>query len=409
MHANKLLCSMILLISTSLFAQSSTVSISFAELDDYVRTKSPTGKIITSNYDLAVLQGKSELHWSNPELEAEYESVENNFDADKESVIAIGKNFAAPWARSLQRSAVKENVRASEYEMKSHHLDAVANAKMVYVDIQLAQQQIIAFEGFQEVIKNASNIANDRKDAGTISGLENQLIQMSLFNLGAQLLQLKREKRVMENDFRTSLGIADDQKLELTTDISFVAANLDQNEYYARAKKSPAFARFQHLQTAKEKQVRLEKMRVLPGMRLSGGYKNVNDDFRGYTVGLSLPLPVLNLNKSQIQQKQVERNIISLEYDLYKSFVERNLEAKFVSAQELADFLRENDEQFRTADKLVADLVFSFQEGWLELGDVLDGIQVYSESLSNYYQQLSDYYENIFDIEVMIANEIINL
>ena len=70
MHANKLLCSMLLLISTSLFAQSSTVSISFAELDDYVRTKSPTGKIITSNYDLAVLQGKSELQWSNPELEA---------------------------------------------------------------------------------------------------------------------------------------------------------------------------------------------------------------------------------------------------------------------------------------------------------------------------------------------------
>ena len=80
-----------------------------------------------------------------------------------------------------------------------------------------------------------------------------------------------------------------------------------------------------------------------------------------------------------------------------------------MSAQELSAFLSDNEEQFRAADKLVADLVYSFQEGRLQLVDILAGIQVYSESLSNYYEQLYDYYSTLFEIEIMIAEELINL
>ena len=410
MLANKKLCLIFILINASVFAQKSTVSISFRDLDDYVKAKSPAAQILNFNYDLAVQQGKTELQWSNPELEAEYESVENDFAADKESVLSIGKDFSAPWVRSLQRSVVKENVLAAEFEMKSHFLEVVARAKTAYVGLQLSRQQISRFEGFQDVIANASNIANDRQNAGTLSGLENQLIQMSLFNLRAQLLQLKREKRDMENALRTSLGLEDDQHLELTTDISFVAANLNVSEsYFGHMQNSPAFVKFQHLQSAKEKQIRLEKSRILPGLHLSGGYKSVNDDSRGYVVGLSIPLPLLNQNKPQIQQKQIERTIVSLEYDLYKSFIEKNIRTKLLSAQELSAFLSDNEEQFRAADKLVADLVYSFQEGRLQLVDILAGIQVYSESLSNYYEQLYDYYSTLFEIEIMIAEELINL
>ena len=54
-------------------------------------------------------------------------------------------------------------------------------------------------------------------------------------------------------------------------------------------------------------------------------------------------------------------------------------------------------------------MYFSFQEGWSDIGDVMDGIQVYSENLDQYYENLVEYYQSVFQLEALLARDFVRL
>ena len=50
---------------------------------------------------------------------------------------------------------------------------------------------------------------------------------------------------------------------------------------------------------ALEKDIGLEKGNIFPSLSVAGGYKNVEDEFTGFVIGLSMPIPVLNRNSGE--------------------------------------------------------------------------------------------------------------
>jgi len=284
MSVKSLLC-LSVLICAQLFAQDASQTIAFRDLPALVN-EGPAVHISNLTYDIAEQKSKSELSWSNPELMTDIESVHNSGAGEREVVIGLGKHIKAPWTRRLEKGKVNQELLAAKNGTKNHALKALARVRTLYVGVQLARRHSAQMEGFQQVIRRASHIATDRKQAGILSGLQEQLLQMSMFNLNAALQRLQRETQRLETSLKTGLGIEPECHLDLSTPVNFISVQLDPPEtYYDRLMSTFALTRFEHLSAAREKGISLARARLIPGIEISGGYKKVSDDLQGYAFG----------------------------------------------------------------------------------------------------------------------------
>ena len=395
-------------ILSSAYSQEDTITISFQELRDYAIAHSPEVKIIEQKYDLKVADSKLDLQWSNPEFEYEHEMVTDQSMRERELALTVGKHITTPWVYALQRSSWKDRLKAAEFEKESALLHFLAEIKSGYATIKLIESKTELLGHFQQVIQQASKIAKDRSDEGALSGLEQQLIQMSLFNLNGRLLRIKQEQRELENEWKTNLGLTSEQVINLSTSFEYKTINIEPiNNYLSLIPKTPGFKQREKLQNTMQKRIRLAQASLLPEVHVFGGYKQVNTDFKGYVLGLSLPLPIMNLNRSQIFKERIHQNFVNIEFDVYKNRLTQEIKTTVKTIQDFKNSLEQYNHPFRSGDEVIENIVFSYQEGWITLGDVLNGIQIYAESIDEYYDQLANYYRNIFEFEALVDKELL--
>lgn len=383
----------------------SAVHLKFSDLNQYLET-SPTGRLLLSERDAKVAAAKSELQWRNPELEAEHEALSNDLTSDTESTVLIGKTFQSPWSRASYKKAGELDMDAAEFDRQFQQRELLADFKYAYVELQLKHKMQRKLELFLGHILRVSQISADRREQGTLSGMENQLLQMSVFNIKAAMLHLNSDIRRLDNAFKTRLGLAGEVNLVLETAVNFSAADLSLIDIEETLATSPHLRSYVSRMTSAQKKVAAEKADVLPDLTVMGGYKQVNQNLKGSVIGLSIPLPVLSLNRASIQRAQAELASTSIEYDLTKSEMMNHLQESVQLVQESQLLLADYATQFETTD-VMDNLVFSFKEGWLSLTELFSSIEVYASAIESYYAHVLHYYENIFQLEALTGQELV--
>ena len=61
---------------------------------------------------------------------------------------------------------------------------------------------------------------------------------------------------------------------------------------------------------------------------------------------------------------------------------------------------------FEQIEEHIKDLALSYREGWLDLGDFLEGIRTYAEGIESYFDMLEDYNDRVFELERLTEREI---
>ena len=223
-------------------------------------------------------------------------------------------------------------------------------------------------------------------------------------------MSLDQQQRQFANQFKTDLGLSEDRDVMLTTSIDFVPIDRSRIEsVLTNLEQIPDYQAFVHLQEALKKQIVLEKMRLLPEMHFTGGYKEAGEDFKGYVIGLSVPLPILNRNRPKIEQSQIDYESASIEFEAYKLQLKRQLNHYQKSIDEFAAFFQANMQTFNRIDDTIGDNIFAFREGFLDVSDILNSIMMHKEAMDNYYEHLAQYYRTIFTLEALIGETLISL
>jgi hypothetical protein len=149
-----------------------------------------------------------------------------------------------------------------------------------------------------------------------------------------------------------------------------------------------------------------EKASILPSISLTGGYKSVENEFTGFVVGVTFPLPLLNRNSGGIDRASAEHRKVRAELDLYESSRERRVARLLVSAGDAASLLGQYQGDFAEISDHVADLAASYREGWIDLGDFLEGVKTYSDGMQQYFDILKGYYDIVFELEELTEREL---
>ncbi len=389
------------------FAQEAIQKISFNSLSELVKLKSPEAKLIGQDFELEKSVRNIALRWSNPELNFSRENVDNGTLEQNENMIYLSKSLSLPWIYLKNRQSWSSRIQSAEYLKLEQLGEFFAEVKSGYMEISLLQTQEKSFKDLKQIVENASNIVKNQFREGAVSGLNQQLIQMVSLNLEGKILQLSQDIKIKLDDWKTKVGIDKNREVELITTISFKLVDITVATQSIEDLQNYPGIKSRNLKgQSLQKQVSLERWKVIPELNFYGGYKTINPNFKGYMFGVSFALPVLNFNRAQVQNKQIELNRQNYNIDIYKTKLHRKFDRglNLISGyQETLGKMAANFNQKNTIENILT----AYQEGWISLTEMLNSFQIVLASSQQYHQQLILFYKTVFELEAITGKQLV--
>jgi len=386
-------------------AQAGSITLTFDQLDDYAKSKSARAGIIEHQFQSVRAERDQQLQWSNPELSYDRE----DFDVTEEYQFTLSKSFEVPWSNLKKRSGWKDRVESAQLQSEHEKLRLLSELRTGYVEQQLLSEYLSRLEMLRAIMTDASHVASDRHTEGHLSGVEEHLIQMSVISLNASYQESQQLKRDLESSWKGEIGIQPSDNLIMSSPILYQAIELQPaTEYLENLKERPGHQYRRILAQSLAKRASAEKGKFIPALNFYGGYKKIEPATDGYVAGVSIDIPLFNRNNAAAKKLDIERRIVERENEIYFIEIETHLSGLVRSINEAQQSLGIVAEHFDEDLESLNSLVYSYEEGWLTLNELLNAIQIEVAGLKDYYNMLISYYENIFQLEALTATNLVS-
>ena len=203
-------------------AQDKNLTLSFNELEEYLKQNSPAW--LQSRRELILQQktGDIDLQWSNMDINFEYEKLTFNDLSLSETTLLLEKRFEMPWIYS-KRSQQWENILlAAEFQADDNWNTFVKKMRAGYIELALLKKQNQSLNNLKSVLLEISSTAENRYKEGMMSGFEQSLVQKTLFLTESALIQISQRYLDLETHWKILAGIENQRSLNLITDIYFI-------------------------------------------------------------------------------------------------------------------------------------------------------------------------------------------
>ena len=392
------------MIATAIFLLAATWQLAAQELD----YASNIQRVIDNNagYRAAQMElpiAQSELKqarlFSDPTVSFTYG---NNSDWDiamgQSAEVEVSKSFSLGKRRSRMNVA-KQNIKVQEAGLQDYERNLRADATIAYLDALLARETARTSQEYAENLRTlyrSDSLRHSRGDLSEIDVTQSRLeatvaLQESVAAQGAYRNALARLDWMMGEPTRGTRSVGG----ELTQQHTLV--DLQQMLQTCDAQRQDVIQAL-HQAEAAESELRLTRMERVPDIDLSVGMSHStrvkNEEapappFNGYTIGLSLPLPVSNLNRGavQAQQYRVQQAASEAEATRHTAQVEV-MEAynDYVAATTRADAY--STEILEQARQVLDGKLYAYQRGETSLLEVLNAQHLYLEIQQDYANSL---------------------
>jgi outer membrane protein TolC len=387
-------------------AQENKISLAFGDIPPLLEKSSPQLKMINADKNIAETQRDIALQWSNPEIYYTREEVKNNDLTETQQLFYLSKTFTFPWNYLKEKHIWQENLTAAELERELGSRQLLATTRTEYVRASLLNTRIENQTTLNDILKKLKLAVSAREEEGAISKMESGLLTMSIFAVESDIIQTQTEFRQSLNSLKQFLGIGPSAAVILSTMIGFARISDSSVVETDSLLNHPGVKAQRARLSALKESVSLEKSRIMSSFSLQGGYKSINQDWQGYSLGISLPLPILNWNRPQVEEQSVRQKRQSEAHNLYKQRLLLERENLILSIKARMDLIQETEIE-RQKFTIVEDLLAAYQEGAISLTEFLNGILMYRDSARQYTGLLTDYYQAIFQLEALNGQQLI--
>jgi len=323
------------------------------------------------------LGNKTGIYLTNPEIEFNYlwgnDAVGNRTD------FSVKQRFDFPTAYGYknQISDIKNEQVALEYQKQ---------LKSLLFETRVICHDLIYYNALKLELSNrlnhAQSIASSYKaklDAGESNILEYNKAQLNLLNLSKKMESLDIERKALLGELsRLNAGVP----IEFTaSEFQTTIVSTDFEQWYQQAEQSnPLLNWLKKEIEITEKQVSLSKALSLP--KLQAGYMSesvVGQDFKGLTVGLSIPLWE---NKNTV--KYAKANTTALESLAIDNKVQLYNQLKILHTKAIELQNSSSDYQLKLQSLNNSELLKkALDKGEISLIDYILELSIYYESVNN--------------------------
>jgi outer membrane protein TolC len=390
------------------YSDSNEFSLSFKEIGQWVSAHSPEYRLMMSRSDKQFSEAGLDLQASNPAFSYSRESVANDGLTELEQVFALSKTLEMPWIYSKRRKSFRLLKEALTLEREQKRREFTARMKTGYVTLAFMRQRMAQFRELEIILMTLAGITGSRENEGFLAPYEKQLFDIAFQGLQGRMLRFELNLEKEEGLWKQAMGIAPGKKVRLITKINFLPITLNKSEnVHQLLQRTPGYKMWQSLEQRIETEKNVESLRFLPDFTISGGYKQVSDHFKGYTLGLSFELPIFNRNKRGVETQRLALDIHRKEFQWYRDERVRKIKETLSAVHRYQQLLQQSGDSAANPTTNIQPVISAFKEGTISMADLLNAIQVHMDGMENYYLLLNDLYTTIFQLETMTGIDLV--
>ena len=250
--------------------------------------------------------------------------------------------------------------------------------------------------------------SNHRLAEGDISQYELQRILIELSKLKVTVSDIKLKKRKLENNLKLLIGF--DAKTKLIVINSFVETevNYSENELIQIALENRNDIKAAQLIIESENSyLSFNKLKIIPEINLTAGYKKQTDKFNGSVLQLDFEIPFFNRNQKRIKKSEVKLSILEKELLFQIEKIKTEVFESLYKYRTIKRLYKETKnlkfENIFTASSL------SYKHGEISLVQFIDGINTFIDGLILENELKIKYHDSFFKLEKTINFPISNI
>lgn len=365
--------------------------------------KNPALNVIREKVKVAQAEFDGIAFLSNLELESEYVSGVHG-----EQAIELSKSFELGGQRRHRRKIAKTNLEKINFELTHETQKLTKSVKLAFSQLVIVQEkQKLA----KEVVKHNQqmlNIAQVQFETGEISVTQVALAKIQLQSATRDATTLESDLQLAQLKLNGLMGVALDAKPIAAEGMP----NKLSNELKIDVLKSHALANRVDLKSLRlnavlsESSYRLARAVNIPDLNI-GGIAERSDAGMGFGVRLSLPLPLFDRNRSEINAAKAQKQVDAVEIANTEMLINREVMSAYITLRarqktlefyegDLLKFLNENLMLTRSAYEL----------GEVQLLEVILLQNEFIKARFDYLDALLSYHKAVAELETAIGTSI---
>lgn len=209
--------------------------------------------------------------------------------------------------RGARREIAQAERETATLDVSAAQLDLERDVKVAYIEAVTAKQQLEIARAQEELAKTIHGNVSKRVRAARDPLVYLSQAQISLANAQMAVTQAEQDMSVAFAKL-SALEVSDVKGRVLDeTVLTSAGAPLPLGDYERQLSRSPDVAKYAMKLSAKRSAVRLAKAQNIPDPTIAVGVRTFRETHdRALTVGLSLPIPVFDVNRGNIEQATAE-------------------------------------------------------------------------------------------------------
>lgn len=351
-----------------------------------IEGNSKTLNAIRQQIEAQKLENRTDIFLHDPEVEFSY-LWGSPSELGKQKEFSVTQSFDFPTAYGHRKKIAKMQNQNLELQYKSERIDLLLKAKQLCIN--LAYNNALSKE-YETRLSNAQQIASAYQlkfETGDASIIEKNKAMVNLTTVESEKNLIDIERKTILSELTALNG-----GIEIEFDDTFIANTpLPQNfnNWYSSAEaKSPMLQYLSQQIDINKQQVKLNTALALP--KFTAGYaseKVIGEDFRGITVGISIPLWE---NKNKVKQAKAQARSTELLLDDSKIQFMMHLQQLYAKTS----VMQENAQAYRSSISQHSNellLKRALDEGQISLLEYLLETEYYYDVVNKALEAERDY------------------
>jgi len=345
----------------------------------------------------------------NPSIAYDLEFLDDGSQSEYEHYLYLQKEFRTPFHYRNLRERRDSRIQLLDYQAESERNEWLSATRLGFIRILLGQSEVEILKGLKTRIDRLSEASMRRTETGEASPIDDQLLQMSNYQLQARIEERRIEVDRLTMLWLNRMGLEEHADISFTGDFEELTVQIpDHATLFDFLDQSPQSRAYQQAINAAALEESVARSNRIPSFELSAGYKQLNPDWRGFLLGISLPLPLLSSNTESISQARTLQRIEQTNLDFARS---ERTQFTFQLLGELDSYeqkLNQFPEHLINQDQFLNRLIISYEDGTLSVSDFLNTLNLIADTYQTRFNQLSNYFGIVSELETLTGQEFIS-
>lgn len=249
--------------------------------------------------------------WMNPELSFISENiggdgVYNGTDA-AENTLGLSQRIEIGGKRSGRLAVAEHALTMSQYDAAIARTTLIRDTKAAYADAVAAQEMLALAIEQRNMAKELSSEVGERVSAARDPIIQSKRAKITLATAEVAEQRARREAQHARHVLSSLWGGHDEDYVLDTSDFFQLTAPPHEVEIEEKLDKGLDLTKLKEGELLGKARYELEKANAIPDPTINAGIRRFNaTDDQAFIVGVSLPIPILNGNRGNIQRARAE-------------------------------------------------------------------------------------------------------